>query len=83
MVDDAVDDGGRHLVVAEHRAPPAGLEVGGDHRGLPLAGVREHLEQRARPVRVERQEARLVDDEEPGPPNGLRLPVQPTLVPRT
>lgn len=40
--------GRRHLVVAEHRAPPAELQVRGDDHRLPLVGVGEHLEERAR-----------------------------------
>ena len=40
--------GRRHLVVAEHRAPPAELQVRGDEHRLPLVGVGEHLEERAR-----------------------------------
>ena len=44
VADYAVDDGRRHLVVAEDRAPPAELEVRRDHRRLGLVGVGEDLE---------------------------------------
>lgn len=49
VVDDAVYDGG-HLVVAEHRSPPAELQVRGDHHRLPLVGVDEDLEEEPRAV---------------------------------
>lgn len=49
VVDDAVYDGG-HLVVAEHRSPPAELQVRGDHHRLPLVGVGEDLEEEPRAV---------------------------------
>ena len=38
-----------HLIVAEDRAPPRELEVRRDDDGLPLVGVREHLEEQPRP----------------------------------
>ena len=38
MVDDAVNHGGDHLVVPEHRPPPAELQVRGDYHRLPLVG---------------------------------------------
>lgn len=47
VVDDAVYDGG-HLVVAEHRSPPAELQVRGDQHRLPLVGVGEDLEEVSR-----------------------------------
>lgn len=46
VVDDVVDHRGYHLVVAERRVPPSELQVGGDHHGVPLVGIRERLEQR-------------------------------------
>lgn len=49
VVDDAVYDGG-HLVVAEHRSPPAELQVRGDLHRLPLVGVGEDLEEEPRAV---------------------------------
>ena len=47
VVDEPVDHRRRHLVVAEHRAPAAELEVRGDDHRLALVGVREHLEEQA------------------------------------
>ena len=48
VVDDAVDHGGRHPVVAEDLDPPRELEVRRDRHRLPLVGPRDHLEQQAR-----------------------------------
>lgn len=70
VVDDAVYDGG-HLVVAEHRSPPAELQVRGDHHRLPLVGVGEDLEEepRAVPHRAAGRAMRpleVVDEQRPG-----------------
>lgn len=48
VVDDAVDHGGGHLVVPEHRPPPAELQVRGDDHRLPLVCVGEDLEEQPR-----------------------------------
>ena len=64
VVDNAVDHGGSHPVVPEHRSPPAELQVRDDHHRLPLVGVGEDLEEEPRPVRVEREEPEFVDDEQ-------------------
>lgn len=80
MLHDAVDHGGGHLVVAEHGAPAAELEVGRDHHRLPLVGLRDHLEQQPRPVGVQRREAELVEHQQPRPTQLLELPVEPALV---
>lgn len=69
-MDDAVYDGG-HLVVAEHRSPPAELQVRGDHHRLPLVGVGEDLEEepRAVPHRAAGRAMRpleVVDEQRPG-----------------
>ena len=66
VVDDAVDHGGGHLVVPEHRPPPAELQVRGDYHRLPLVCVGEDLEEQPRPFRVEREKPELVDDEQAG-----------------
>ena len=39
MVDDHGNHGGRHLVVAEHRAPPVELQVRRNQHRLALVGV--------------------------------------------
>ena len=80
VVDDPVDHGRRHLVVAEHRAPPADLQVRGDGHRLPLVGVGEHLEERPRAVGVQRREAEFVDDEQPRAADERGLPVGAPLV---
>ena len=63
VVHNAVDYRRGHLVVPEYRPPAAELKVRRDDHRLALVGVGEDLEQQPRPVRVERQEAELVDDE--------------------
>ena len=77
-VDDAVDRGGGHSIVPEHRPPHLlSPQVRGDRRRPPLVGVGKGLEERLRPVRVEREKPELVDDErasladERGHPAGL------------
>lgn len=80
VVDDAVDHGGSHLVVPEHRPPPAKLQVRGDYHRLPLVSVGEDLEEQPRPVRVEREKPELVDDEQAGLADERGLPVEPPVV---
>lgn len=46
VVDDAVDDRGGHVPVAEHVAPSAGLEVRGEDDAAGLVAVRDDLEQK-------------------------------------
>lgn len=64
MVDDAVDDCRRHLVVAEHRPPLAELDVGGDDHAPLLIAVAHHLEQQSRPLYVDRYVAKLVEHDQ-------------------
>ena len=53
------------LVVAEHRAPAAELDVGGHDHAPGLIGRRHHLVEEARPpLDVNRQVAELVDDQQ-------------------
>lgn len=80
VVDDAVDHGGGHLVVPEHRPPPAELQIRGDYHRLPLVCVGEDLEEQPRPVRVEREKPELVDDEQAGLADERGLPVEPPVV---
>ena len=40
VMGDSVDDCGGHLVVGQHRAPAREVQVGGDHKGLPLVRPR-------------------------------------------
>ncbi len=80
VVDDPVDHRRGHLVISEHRAPPAELQVRGDDHRLPLVGVGEHLEEQPRAVGVQRQEAELVDDEQPRAADERGLAVEAPLV---
>ena len=48
VVDDAVDDRGGHVAVAEHVAPPAEFQVRGEHHAPGLVAVGYDLEQEAR-----------------------------------
>lgn len=80
VVDDAVDDRGGHVPVAEHVAPPAGLEVRGEDDAAGLVAVRAGLEQEPGPVDVDGQVAQFVDDGQPGPAYRLELGVQSVAV---
>ena len=64
VVDDAVDDRGGHVPVAEHVAPSAGLEVRGEDDAAGLVAVRDDLEQKPGPVDVDGQVAQFVDDDQ-------------------
>ena len=80
VVDDAVDDRGGHVPVTEHVAPSAGLEVRGGDDAAGLVAVRAGLEQEPGPVDVDGQIAELVDDDQPGPADRLKLLVEMVLV---
>ena len=80
MVHDAVDDRGGHVPVAEHVAPPAELEIRGEDDAAGLVAVRAGLEQESGPVDVDGQVAELVDDDQPGPADRLKLLVETVLV---
>lgn len=56
VVDDAVDHGRGHLVVAEDGPPPRELQVGREDDGLRLVGLRDHLEEQPGPVDGSRAE---------------------------
>ena len=64
VVDDAVDHRRGHLVVPQHGAPLAELDVGGDDQAAPLVAVGHHLEQQPRAVEVQRHVAELVQDDQ-------------------
>ena len=66
VVDDAVDDGGGHVAVAEHVAPSAELEVRGEDDASPFVAVGDDLEQEPGAVDVDGQVSELVDDEQVG-----------------
>ena len=80
VVDDAVDDRGGHVPVAEHVAPSAGLEVRGEDDAAGLVAVRAGLEQEPGPVDVDGQVAQFVDDDQPGLAYRLELGVQSVLL---
>ena len=67
MVHDAVDDRGSQLVVGEHRAPPAELDIGGEYDAPPLAALGDHLAEQPCAVHIEGDVAEPVQDEEPCP----------------
>ena len=79
MVDDAVDDGGGHVAVAEHVAPSAELEVRGEDDASPFVAVGDDLEQEPGAVDVDGQVSELVDDEQVGLADGLEFLVEPVL----
>lgn len=79
-MDDAVDHGGGHLVVPEHRSPPAELQIRGDYHRLSLVCVGEDLEEQPRPVRVEREKPELIDDEQASLADERGLPVELPVV---
>ena len=60
VVDDAVDDGGGHVAVAEHVAPSAELEVRGEDDASPFVAVGDDLEQEPGAVDVDGQVARAI-----------------------
>lgn len=80
VVHDAVYDRGGHVPVSEHVAPPAGLEVRGEDDAAGLVAVHTGLEQEPGPVDVDGQVAELVDDDQPGPADRLKLLVETVLV---
>ena len=79
VVDDAVDDGGGHVAVAEHVAPSAELEVRGEDDASPFVAVGDDLEQEPGAVDVDGQVAEFVDDEQVGLADGLEFLVEPVL----
>ena len=65
MVDEAVDHRGGDDVVGEDLAPSAEGHVAGDEDRALLVAGRDELEEQVRGVRVEREVADLVDDQQP------------------
>ena len=45
VVNDAVDDGGGHVVITEDCSPPGELQVGGDDQAALFIGFGDDLEQ--------------------------------------
>ncbi len=67
VVDDAVDHGGGHPVVPEHRPPPAEPQIRGDRCRPRLVGASEDPEERLRPARVEREKPEPAEHDCPAP----------------
>ena len=64
VVDEAVDHGGGHDVVAEHFAPAAERLVGGDDEAGPLVAGGHQLEEQVGGLGFERDVADFIDDEQ-------------------
>ena len=64
MVQQAIENGGGHHRVAEDRAPLPDGAVRGDQHAAALVSAGDELEEQVRRIRVERQVAELVDDQQ-------------------
>ncbi|MCY1228077.1 hypothetical protein D9M72_403730 [compost metagenome] len=62
VVREAVEQGGRHLRVAEHRRPFGEVQVGGDHHAGVLVQLGQQVEQQRAAGLAERQVAQFVQD---------------------
>ena len=63
VVDGAVDEGGGHVLVAEHASPSAEFDVGGVDDAPCLVAVGDDLEEETAAFLVYGQVAELVDDQ--------------------
>jgi hypothetical protein len=80
VVDEAVDHGGGDHVVTEHLAPPAERLVGRDDQAGPLVAGGDELEEQVRGLRLERDVADLVDDQQRVAAQPDELGLQPSGV---
>ena len=64
VVEQAIEDRGRHDRVAEYRSPFADRPVGGHKHGAALVASADQLEEQMRGIGLERQVAQLVDDQQ-------------------
>jgi hypothetical protein len=64
VVREPVEQGCRHLGIAENAAPLAETQVGGDHDAGALVELAEQVKQQGSARRAERQVAELVQDDE-------------------
>ena len=80
MVDGAVDEGGGHVLVAEHASPSAEFDVGGVDDAPCLVGIGNDLEEEPAALLVYGQVAELVDDEKSGLADAREFPVEPVLL---
>ena len=79
VVDGAVDEGGGHVLVAEHASPSAEFDVGGVDDAPCLVGIGNDLEEEPAALLVYGQVAELVDDEKSGLADAREFPVEPVL----
>ena len=80
VVDGAVDEGGGHVLVAEHASPSAEFDVGGVDDAPCLVGIGNDLEEEPAALLVYGQVAELVDDEKSGLADAREFPVEPVLL---
>ena len=80
VVDGAVDEGGGHVLVAEHASPSAEFDVGGVDDAPCLVAVGNDLEEEPAALLVYGQVAELVDDEKSGLADAREFPVEPVLL---
>jgi hypothetical protein len=66
VVQQSIQDGGRHDLIAEHCAPVTDGSVGRDQNASPFVAAADELEQQMRGRRLERQIAELVHDQQFG-----------------
>ena len=76
VVDDAVDDSGGHVPVAEHIGPSAEFEVGGEDQASFLVTVGYDLEEQAGAFDVDGQIVEFVDDDQFGLADRGEFPVE-------
>lgn len=61
MVHQSVDNGGGHVVVAEHGSPAGKLQICGDDQAAFFIPVRDHLEQQPGTFGIDRKVAQFVN----------------------
>ena len=66
VMEEAIEDGGRHDRIAEYGAPFAHGAVTRNHQAAALVAARDELEEQVCCVGLERQIAELVDDQQLG-----------------
>jgi hypothetical protein len=79
VVEQPIEDRGRHHRIAEHLAPFADRTIGSDQHAAALVAARDELEEEMRRVGLERQVAELVDDQQLGLGVEAELFLEPAL----
>src|SRR5262249_9644934 len=64
VMEEAVEDSGRHHGIAEHGSPLADRAIAGDQHAAALVAPRDQLKEEMRRIGLERQIAELVDDQQ-------------------